>query len=55
MRLKIKIYLFGIATRPTEKLAAQIILFAFHAIANNASTQSRLVCIHLNYSTNQKQ
>jgi hypothetical protein len=26
---KIKLYLFGIAARPTEKLAAQIILFAF--------------------------
>ena len=27
VRPKIKFYLFGIATRPTEKLAAQIILF----------------------------
>jgi hypothetical protein len=32
MRLKIKFYLFGIATRPTEKLAAKIILFAFQTI-----------------------
>jgi hypothetical protein len=29
---KIKFYLFGIAARPTEKLAAQIILFAFQTI-----------------------
>jgi hypothetical protein len=29
VRPKIKFYLFGIAARPTEKLAAQIILFAF--------------------------
>ena len=29
---KIKLYLFGIAARPTEKLAAQIILFAFKTI-----------------------
>ena len=32
MRPKIKFYLFGIATWPTENLAAQIILFAFQAI-----------------------
>ena len=32
LRLKIKFYLFGIAARPTEKLAAQIILFAFQTI-----------------------
>jgi hypothetical protein len=32
MRPKIKFYLFGIAAQPTEKLAAQIILFAFQAI-----------------------
>jgi hypothetical protein len=31
-RPKIKFYLFGIAARPTEKLAAQIILFAFQTI-----------------------
>ena len=31
-RAKIKFYLFGIAARPTEKLAAQIILFAFQTI-----------------------
>jgi hypothetical protein len=31
-RPKMKFYLFGIATRPTEKLAAQIILFAFQTI-----------------------
>ena len=30
--LKIKFYLLGIAARPTEKLAAQIILFAFQTI-----------------------
>jgi hypothetical protein len=29
---KIKFYLLGIAARPTEKLAAQIILFAFQTI-----------------------
>ena len=29
VRPKIKFYLLGIAARPTEKLAAQIILFAF--------------------------
>ena len=29
VRPKIKFYLFGIAARPIEKLAAQIILFAF--------------------------
>ena len=29
---KIKFYLFGIAARPTEKLAVQIILFAFQTI-----------------------
>jgi hypothetical protein len=32
IRPKIKFYLFGIAARPTEKLAAQIILFAFQTI-----------------------
>jgi hypothetical protein len=32
MRPKIKFYLFGIAAQPTEKLAAQIIFFAFQAI-----------------------
>jgi hypothetical protein len=31
-RPKIKIYLFGIAARPIEKLAAQIIVFAFQTI-----------------------
>jgi hypothetical protein len=30
--LKIKFYLLGIAARPTEKLAAQIILFAFQTL-----------------------
>ena len=29
---KIKFHLFGIAARPTEKLAAQIILFAFQKL-----------------------
>jgi hypothetical protein len=32
VRPKIKFYLFGIVARPTEKLAAQIILFAFQTI-----------------------
>jgi hypothetical protein len=32
-RAKIKFYLFGIAARPTEKLAAQIILFAFQTFS----------------------
>jgi hypothetical protein len=32
IRPKIKFYLFGIAARPTEKLATQIILFAFQTI-----------------------
>ena len=32
LRPKIKFYLFSIATRPTEKLAAKIILFAFQTI-----------------------
>jgi hypothetical protein len=31
-RPKIAFYLFGIAARPAEKLAAQIILFAFQTI-----------------------
>ena len=31
-RPKIKFYLFGIAARPTEKLADQIVLFAFQTI-----------------------
>jgi hypothetical protein len=31
---KIKFYLFGIAARPTEKLATQIILFAFQTKKN---------------------
>jgi hypothetical protein len=32
LRPKIKFYLLGIAARPTEKFAAQIILFAFQTI-----------------------
>ena len=32
LRPKIKFYLFSIATRPTGKLAAKIILFAFQTI-----------------------
>jgi hypothetical protein len=44
---KIKFYLFGIAARPTEKLAAQIILFAFQTIffIKHVSTVARNLCI----------
>jgi hypothetical protein len=46
-RAKIKFYLFGIAARPTEKLAAQIILFAFQTIFFISPKRTNHVNIHI--------
>ena len=49
IRPKIKFYLFGIVTRPTEKLAVQIILFAFQKYffySEKSESRRNFDCMH---------